>query len=353
MIDNPYAKKRTPSAAVHRLPRNAPPFSFSRGPGRGPRRVRNSNTGGAFAPSFNPGLQNQTETRGPTRQARMQLDQDARDQDSDPTQVQSTRASGNISKITKRLRNLVTLPFFPKISPTGMIYLSPKGKTGTDARKSRTTMTTDSEVRKHIRQHFPSYPIYKLPNPEFEALDLKGQGGCWTEKSIADAADLFYFPEHSEVVIVYPDLFNRKELRQYPQFCKLAGDGGIGVLTPCPWCKTNEFVKFKEWNVQKWKDRPRVTVGRNAESRFLIEPRMNCENIDCAGQPKAPVEDATLARQNLALEKVKNHQFGIWTKECFSAYPPEVQACYSKYLQGVGLQDDATTFAAAELIADS
>ena len=356
-ITNPYLQKRPPSAALQNIPRPPSRGSGGRGQSRASQRG-----GGAFAPGFNAASQEQSEVRGSTQPPRMQRGGNtaaaatSRNQATVATTTQSTnnaRNSARVSKITLRLRALVKKQYFPKISKTGLCYLSPNSKVGTAATKSRKTLATDSEVRNHIREHFPNYPTYKLPNPEFDALDLKGQGGYWTSESAAEAANLFYVPEQTEVVVVFPDLFNRKELRKYPQFCKPCSDGGVGILTPCPWCKTNEHVKFSQWNVQKWRARPRVSVGRKGTPKPLVGPVYDCENPSCAGKPPTePEADGTLARQNMAICKSRAHQFVVWSKDCFSAYPTEVQACYSKYLQGIGMNNDNVTFAAADLIAD-
>ena len=216
---------------------------------------------------------------------------------------ESKKKNSIASKITERLRSLVRERFFPKISPDGYCYLSPHGKVGTDAQKKRTVLS-DPEVQCLLKDHFPSYPLYKLPNPEFEAFECKGQG-FWTSESVSKAADLFCVPAQTEVVIVFPDLFDRKELRKNERFRtdsnpdKVDSDGGrddghdhrddsdegIGVLTPCPWCKTNSHVKFSEWSVQKWKERPRVSVGKDAAMLPLLGPLYKCANPECAGKP--------------------------------------------------------------------
>ena len=128
-----------------------------------------------------------------------------------------------VSPTCQRLKNLVAKRFFPKINSEGQIYLTPHAMKGTQAKQKRLTFTTNVGVDKHVEQFFPNFPIYKLPNPKFEALAIKGQGH-WTAKSVADAASLFHMPEQTEVVVVFPDLFDGELFhKEFGQTCRCEG----------------------------------------------------------------------------------------------------------------------------------
>lgn len=68
----------------------------------------------------------------------------------------------------------------------------------------------------------------------------------WNAAAMKKAASEFEVPDGSKIVIIWPEVFDRDILLRYPQFCKKTADSKSGVLTPCPWCKTNKFVKFTD-----------------------------------------------------------------------------------------------------------
>ena len=252
----------------------------------------------------------------------------------------------DVSKVAKSLRKVLQEPFFPRIDDKGMIYTQ-SGRSN----RSRTTLTTDSEINVLIASSFPQAPIYILPNPEIRALAVKGQGQ-WTKETAREAADCFYVPEKFEMILVWPDFLDREALQKYEAFKTPTK----GVLTPCIYCKTNTHVKLQCFSVSKHGDPPRRSVKSDATSMALVGPVMECSNPDCSGPTPKLSEDGKLMLNkkpwNEDSAKATKHTFRVWRKDCFAQYPKCVQERYNKYLGGIGMNEDGTTFAASDLVAD-
>lgn len=254
-----------------------------------------------------------------------------------------------VSFTEQRLKILVKEAFFPKVGRCGQIYLS------VDNAKQKKVGFTEDKTRLRIATHFSAYPLYKLPNPGIRAIAIKGKNH-WTAETIAAAAALFYVPAQTEVVVVFPDLFDRQELSQYSQFRTKEG----GVLTPCPVCKSNANVQFSSWSVQKASRRPRMSVGNDANMRPLVGPIYACTNDACLQKASTALAPSTLQGDESGSDdggrarkrqKPSQRQFLVWTKDYFAAYPSNVRARYMKYLCGVGDIEDSTTFASSDLAA--
>jgi hypothetical protein len=77
-------------------------------------------------------------------------------------------------------------------------------------------------------------------------------------------------------------------LRQHPKFTKTNSDGTEGIMTPYPCCKTNEFVSFLCFDVQKWPRPPRHSVHADARRLHLCSMMQKCKNLNCAGPLPKP-----------------------------------------------------------------
>ena len=74
---------------------------------------------------------------------------------------------------------------------------------------------------------FQNNLLHFLANPEIRALKTKG-GTSWTSESIKKAAGCFYVPSQTEVLIIWPDLFDQTALLKDPRFCKMTKEAGGG-----------------------------------------------------------------------------------------------------------------------------
>jgi hypothetical protein len=146
--------------------------------------------------------------------------------------------AGNASKTTACLRQIVRQYKFPKSNDKGLIYLCEEGISGNQVELLGVVLT-ERHVHAHIKEKFPSYPLLEVENPALRALSVKGDLQ-WTEESIWEASNCFYIPTGTIVLVVYPDFFVREILSQYANFVKRNPDGTQGIMTPCPFCKTNQ-----------------------------------------------------------------------------------------------------------------
>lgn len=246
------------------------------------------------------------------------------------------------SKITSYLRSLVSEKFFPKIDTEGIIYQTKQaGVRGTQAKKVRVELS-ESDIQNLISTRFPSAPQYVIPNPEIRALEIKGDSQ-WTPSTVKEAVECFYIPSGTRVVIIWPDLFDRPVLRKHKEYQK-----GSRVLTPCPYCGSNEYVKFLCFTVQKKPQRPRHTVNLDALCSPCISPIMECSSPSCYGEK--PTKGAKLDSWSEVAELQSAHSFTIATRKCFERYPESVRRRYNRFVSGIGTNTDGTTFASRALI---
>jgi hypothetical protein len=64
-----------------------------------------------------------------------------------------------------------------------------------------------------IKESFPCYPLVNIPNPSVRALEVK-DGMRWTEESVWCAREYFYVPSGTQLLVLFPDVFNRDLLRK-------------------------------------------------------------------------------------------------------------------------------------------
>jgi hypothetical protein len=178
---------------------------------------------------------------------------------------------------------------------------------------------------------------------------------------------------------VWPELFER-DLLQNEEFYKTSDNG---VLTPCPYCGTNECVKQDGFTIY---DRQiHSSVRRNATRTFIIGPKLLCCNPESPGAGKAKSKDKVSPSNNneeldvdvdddrgsvsttimtrgstettiainieVAAKKVKKPKvaasFTTWTGKCWSSYPLRVRRQYSDYV--TRLDDGGSTFVTPDL----
>jgi hypothetical protein len=139
----------------------------------------------------------------------------------------------------------------PKIDNNGFIYKSLTGQVGQKSVNNRNYMHNDEHVEKYVYNHFPKYPRFCVPTAKVRALQAKGQGK-WTNNTIKQAASCFMIPDKTEFLIIWPDLMDCYFLRKDAAFLKRINEkvsSEKGILTPCPYCFSNDSIKFKAWNV--------------------------------------------------------------------------------------------------------
>jgi hypothetical protein len=114
---------------------------------------------------------------------------------------------------------------------------------------SKQTILTDKALTSFVSTSFHNNPMHFLANPEIRALKVEG-GTLWTSESIKRAAGSFYVPSKTEVLIVWPNLFNQTVLLRDPRFRKkTTEDGCTGCMTMCPFCGSNASVRFGKFNL--------------------------------------------------------------------------------------------------------
>jgi hypothetical protein len=110
--------------------------------------------------------------------------------------------------------------------------------------------------------------LVNIPNPSVRTLEVK-DGICWLEETAWCARECFYVPSSTQLLVLFPDVLDQDILQEHPKFIKKNIDGTKGIMTPCPYCKTNKPVKFSCFNVQKWERMPRHSKHVDARRLHL------------------------------------------------------------------------------------
>jgi hypothetical protein len=115
------------------------------------------------------------------------------------------------------------------VYPSGSVTCCPEGQSGKKAAINSKTLT-EQELQILIEERFPCYPLVNIPNPSVHALEVK-DGTLWTEETVWCARDCFYGPSGTQLLVLFPDVFDRDLLRKHPKFIKHNIDGTKGIMT--------------------------------------------------------------------------------------------------------------------------
>jgi hypothetical protein len=148
--------------------------------------------------------------------------------------------------------------------------------------------------------------------------------------------------------VVFPDVFVRDLLRRCPKFIKKNSDGTKGIMTPCPHCKSNKFVSFSSFNVQKWDRPPRHSMHADACRLHLCSVICSCGNPTCVGPRPKPGSKKAVTWDAVPASCVRR-AFSVWLKDCFEQCPPEVQRRYLQHANGLGCNADFINLATSAL----
>jgi len=248
------------------------------------------------------------------------------------------------SVVAKTLRKIAGS--FPRVDLNGVVYEIKAGKVGSASRAGRTILSEDE-----INGKYPAQPLVILPNANIRASRCKEGKADWTEHTMKEAVDELLVPDGFQYIIVSPEVFDRSELAKQKEFVKTDVYGSVtGVMAPCIYCNSNEYVCHSEFNIQKRSNRrPRVTFGADGTMKAMVSPIFKCTNPVCVGKEPEPGKGQQWHRD---WEKTKTHTFSIWTKEAFSQYPDKVRERYSRFFSGIGINSDGTTYADDHLCLD-
>jgi len=215
--------------------------------------------------------------------------------------------------------------WFPFISEDGRVFTFKTGTIGKESASSRNFLEK-KVLEDHMHKFFPQGHFTFAGPPRTRALLYKKTGGKkqttlsfsgelsfepeWTKETAALAAREFEVPKGTKIVYIWPDLFDRDLLSSEPLYQKLykleGGGSGVGVLTPCPSCKSNAHVKVLAHSCQKGSIRSVIATD---DPIFIDTPQYQCKNPIC---------------QNGKHSKF----FSPHTREVWEAYPESVRQRY-------------------------
>jgi hypothetical protein len=140
------------------------------------------------------------------------------------------------------------------------------------------------------------------------------------------AASEFEVPAGTKILMLFPEVLDRDILLKHNNFCfeykDDTGNKQVGVKTQCPWCKTNESVKYE--GRTGYKQGSHRTIAGYKECIPIISALGTCVNPACSGDPKKAVGDDS--------DKAKSHTFALYEPQCWAQYPDELKKRYLAYL---------------------
>ncbi|CAB9505543.1 expressed unknown protein [Seminavis robusta] len=223
--------------------------------------------------------------------------------------------------------------WFPCVDETGQVFRNSKpGSCGRAARKNRQIVPDGAELDDYFAKFFPHGFIHHVTTPEIRARQhlhtskFQGIDPQWDQVSMKKAASEFEVPVDTQILICWPDVFHRDILLKFPEYRRQdSSSGRIGVLTPCPWCKTNKFVVYVEKTGLNKKTTRTVWGSR---SRIpIVGARYVCSNPECGGNPKKGK-----GRKPSNADKEGIHYFSLTEHSTWSIYPEELKDRYREYI---------------------
>ena len=148
----------------------------------------------------------------------------------------------------------------------------------------------------------------------------------WSIDNMMKAAMEFEVPAGTKIVLIFPEIFERDILLQDPKFhvkyTDKSGRSQLGVKTPCPWCKSNEWVALDKKTGYKAGQHRTICDYRTRIPVYCFIG--SCSNKSCIGNPQRAKNDG--------VDKAKVHQFHIYEPRVWSCYPKVLRDKYSKDL---------------------
>jgi hypothetical protein len=210
----------------------------------------------------------------------------------------------------------------PRVSEKGIPFLAPDSscRIGKDSAKNRTELTSAKVLRKKLKDVIPNYPIcIPSPSPQNRALQHR-IGGLWTPTTMKLARDEFVIPEDLKIIFICPEIFDRELLLRYKNF---RTEGGLGVISPCPKCKQQKYMKHVGWTTMQ--PSTLKIINKELTHDILIGGVFRCYNFDSG-----------CAKYVGKSEKAKSpSQFTTYSGALWSQYPEPVRDRYYSYISKI------------------
>jgi len=212
----------------------------------------------------------------------------------------------------------------PKVDETGFAYKPQDGVVGHAAKKSRKYFNTAQSLRDFL----PANPHY-VSHPRERAQAHK-QGKYWNFLDMKKALEEFYVPAGLKIVIICPELYDR-DLLAVDQKFKASG-GRAGVMSPCPKCHTNYYMRIVGWTSQR--QSTQKVLNPQLTQDVIIGTIYGCHNTStgcCTQQLSGNVGNKTRA---------KPITFTSYCGEIWKQFPDTIRRRYLDYVQDM---DDRAT----------
>ena len=227
-----------------------------------------------------------------------------------------------------------------------MVYTKPSGLLGKKSKLERQYLGQKKLLDNHLKAHFAQGFLHFASRAEARAILHKEAGGQrtldggstarWTHTGMAKARSEFEVPTGLPIVLIFPDIFDRDVLVKCPEYQfpykDKFGNKKMGIKTPCPWCRTNKFVKCSDKTGYKAKQIRTIAGFRGRIP--IVAAKYKCENPECAGNPtkRSSASTGNKKREVDDSDKVSSHTFTLYEDETWSRYPMKLRERYSEYL---------------------
>ena len=244
-----------------------------------------------------------------------------------------------ISGLNHYIRRLYSKGFFPKVDKNGAVYTTAVGASGRKAGANK-EFYKGSNLLRHLEEHFPCGFIHHATAPEGRALKHiqrstqlpfsfnPTKAGTvatkpWPYDRCCLAAKEFEVPRSAPMMFFMPEIFDRDILIQQEQFHYKYTDENkqpcIGLKTPCPYCKTNDFVTLEKSGYKAGYHRS-IADYRTSIPVFAFE--ITCNNPTCSGANQS----------SDGAEKASAHTVLGYMPQVLELYPAGLRDRYKQWL---------------------
>ena len=168
-----------------------------------------------------------------------------------PSTDTTTRTNTKVHPITQYCRDFVRK--LPQVDDSGVPYKLEPSAGGKKGRPKESTKEKYQSITQ-LERDLPSNPHY-VTRPSERAKAHRPPHGLWDDFHMKLAREEFYVPAGLKIVLICPELYDRDILKDSSIHVKKSKTTSErdGLMTPCPHCKTNFYVRFKTWTKEELK----------------------------------------------------------------------------------------------------
>lgn len=243
----------------------------------------------------------------------------------------SLTSSTKTHPIQQYLRDLTKQ--LPRVDDTGFAYKAKEGTRGHQSKASREYFNNPQRLQREL----PANPHF-VAHPRVRAKSHVSAGKFWTDQDMKKARDEFYIPAETKVIVICPELYDRDLLRKSDAHRTTKG----GLMSPCPKCKTNYYVRIHKWTSRK--PSTQKVVNQKLTQDIIIGAIYGCFNRS-TGCCKATSQSTITSEEKDGEQEGQKKggepsTFTAYTGEVWNQFPDSIRRRYLDYVSDI---DDRNT----------